>query len=43
MIGFIFYVGGIHTVNIYLLKVKNKNTKKRGEICSKLTVDKKQD
>lgn len=43
MIGFIFYVGGIQTVNIYLLKVKNKNAKKRGEICSKLTVDKKQD
>ena len=43
MIGFIFYVGGIHTVNIYLLKVNKKNTRKRGEMCSKLTVEKKQE
>ena len=26
------------TINIYLLKVNNKNTRKGSEICSKLTI-----
>ena len=26
------------SANIYLLKVKNRNTRKRCEICSKLTI-----
>ena len=26
-----------HSVNIYLFKVNNRNSRKRGEICSKLT------
>ena len=29
---------GNNPVNIYLLKVKNRNTKERWEICSKLTI-----
>ena len=28
----------IHPANIYLLKVNNRNTRKRSEICSKLTI-----
>ena len=27
-----------HPINIYLLKVDNENTRKRFEICSKLTM-----
>ena len=27
-----------HPVGIYLLKINNRNTRKRSEICSKLTI-----
>ena len=29
---------GTHPVNIYLLKVNDRNTRKKCEICSKLTI-----
>ena len=32
------YMGSAFLANIYLLKVKNRNTRKRCEICSKLTI-----
>ena len=35
---FIAKIGSSHPVNIYLFKVDNRNTKKRCEICSKVTI-----
>ena len=37
MISITFYSAG-HTANIYLFKVNGRNTRKRCEICSKLTI-----
>ena len=33
-----FLLNGFNPANIYLLKVNNSNTRKRCEICSKLTI-----
>ena len=40
MVGFeyIFICYYLHPANIYIFKVNNRNTRKRSEICSKLTI-----
>ena len=38
MLVFLFTVGVVSNQNIYLFKFNNKNTRKRCEICSKLTI-----